>query len=137
MYEHHRERNTPPSLDEVSGALLSVIETYNEVFFIVDALDECSEELRWGLLERLQRFQPKVRLLITSRYLDSIDEELSDFERCEIKANKADIELFIDHQIRKNRNLRRIVEKSPSLRGNIKDGVVKTAENMYGLYAWI
>jgi hypothetical protein len=131
IYEHHRERNTPPSVDEVFEALSSVIEAYKEVFFIVDALDECPEEVRWGLVEKLQSFQPKVRLMITSRYLDSIAEELADFARFEIKANKADIELFIDYQIRKNRNLRRIVEKSPTLRRDMKIAVVKTAENMY------
>lgn len=131
IYEHHRERNTPPSVDEVFEALSSVIEAYKEVFFIVDALDECPEEVRWGLVEKLQSFQPKVRLMITSRYLDSIAEELADFGQFEIKANKADIELFIDYQIRKNRNLRRTVEKSPTLRRDMKIAVVKTAENMY------
>ena len=104
---------------------------YTEVFFIIDGLDECPEEVRWGLVERLQGFQSNVQLMITSRYLDSIAEELEGFARFEIKANKDDIELFIDHQIRKNRNLRRIVEKSPSLRQDMKVAVVKTAENMY------
>ncbi|MCJ1401500.1 hypothetical protein MMC11_004714 [Xylographa trunciseda] len=131
LYERHQERNTPPSLDEVFETLSSVVQAYTEMYFIIDGLDECSEEVRWGLVERLQSFEPKLHLMITSRYLDSIAEELEGFSRFEIKANKVDIELFIDHQIRKNRNLRKIIYKSPSLRQDMKVAVVKTAENMF------
>ncbi|KAH0564805.1 hypothetical protein GP486_001807 [Trichoglossum hirsutum] len=130
LYERHHARGTPPSQDDISGMLLSLMEMYTDVFFIIDALDECSEEIRWGLVEKLRGFQPKVRLMITSRFLDSIEEELEGFERLEIKANKADIELFIDQQILKNKNLRRITEKSPAMRDDIKEGVVRTAEDM-------
>lgn len=131
LYDHHRYRNTSPSVDDLCGSLLLVIDSFAEVFLIIDALDECSEELRWELLERLETIEPHVHLLITSRYLDSIDEELKLFSRIEIKAHRADIELFIDHQIKKNRNLRKIVERSCALRCDIKDTVVKTAEDMF------
>lgn len=132
LYEYHRDRNTSPAIDEISEALSAIIEHYTSILCVVDALDECSEDLRWDLIEKLEKLQPKIRLLVTSRYLDSIAEELKNFERFEIKANAADIELYIDHQIRKNRNLRRIVEKRPSLRNDLKRGVITTAENMYG-----
>lgn len=107
-----------------------MIDTQKEVFCIIDALDECNDDLRWALIEKLETLGPKLRVLITSRYLDSIAEELEGYQRFEIRANKADIELFIDYQVRRNRNLRKIVEKSPSLRDDIKQGVFKTAEKM-------
>ncbi len=130
LYERHRDRNTSPTVDEISQALSAMIESHEEVFCIIDALDECNEDLRWELVEKLEDLGSKLRVLITSRYLDSIAEELQDYQRFEIRANKADIELFIEHQIRRNRNLRKIVEKSPSLRIDIKQGVFNTAENM-------
>lgn len=130
LYEYHQDRNTSPTVDEMLDTLSSIFEHYTKVYCVIDALDECSEELRWDLLEKLDHFQPKLHLLITSRFLDSIAEELSSFERFEIKANKADIELFIDNQIRKNRNLRKHVEKSSTLRDDIKTSVVRTAEDM-------
>jgi hypothetical protein len=130
LYERHHARGTSPSQDDISEILLSLMGMYTDVFFVVDALDECGEEIRWGLVEKLRGFQPKVHLMITSRFLDSIEEELEGFERLEIKANKADIELFIDQQIMKNKNLRRIAEKSPAMRDDIKEGVVRTAEDM-------
>lgn len=131
LYDHHRHRNTSSSVDELCETLLLVIDSFTEVFLIIDALDECSEDLRWELLERLETIEPHVHLLITSRFLDSIDEELKLFSRMEIKAHRADIELFIDHQIKKNRNLRKIVERSQALRRDIKDTIVKTAEHMF------
>ncbi|KAL8967442.1 MAG: hypothetical protein Q9197_005429 [Variospora fuerteventurae] len=130
LFERHRDRNTSPTIDEISQALSTVIDTQKEVFCIIDALDECNDDLRWALIEKLETLGPKLRVLITSRYLDSIAEELEDYQRFEIRANKADIELFIDYQVRRNRNLRKIVEKSPSLRDDIKQGVFKTAERM-------
>ena len=130
LYERHRDRKTSPKIDEISQALSTMIQSHEEVFCIIDALDECNEDLRWELVEKLETLGPKLRVLVTSRYLDSIAEELEEYHRFEIKANKADIELFIEHQIRRNRNLRKIVEKSPSLRDDIKKGVFNTAENM-------
>lgn len=137
LLEQHRDHSMAPSLEDITNGLTSSIETYAEVFFIVDALDECADEVRWELLENLRLCQSKVHLLITSRLLDSIGQELEDFERLEIKANKADLELFIDHRIQKNKNLRRVVEKSPRMRTDTKDAVVKTSEDMYEILRYI
>jgi hypothetical protein len=109
------------------------IEAFSEVYFVLDALDECSDEVRWGTVGRLRELsesQPKVRILILSRFLGDIGEELKEFERLEIKAHQDDIELFIDGQIQKSPNLRRAVEKSHSLRGDIKEAVLRTAKDM-------
>ncbi|KAL8690273.1 MAG: hypothetical protein Q9218_004239 [Villophora microphyllina] len=131
LYERHRDRNTSPTTSEISQALSTMIENHKEVFCVIDALDECHETIRWELIEKLESLGPKVRVLITSRYLDSIAEELDTYQRFEIRASKADIELFVEHQIRRNRNLRKIVQRSPSLRDDIKQGVFNTAENMF------
>ena len=116
LYDHHRDRNISSIVNELRDSLLSTIGSFAKVFLVVDALDECNNELRWDFVERLETLQPYVHLLITSRYLDSISEELENFTRFEIKAHRADIELFIDHQIKKNRNLRKIVERNHALR---------------------
>lgn len=130
LYERHRDQNTSPKTDEIFQALSTMIKSHEEVFCIIDALDECNEDLRWELVDRLESLGRKLRILITSRYLDSIAEELEIYQRFEIRANRADIELFIDYQIRRNKNLRKIVEKSSSLRDDIKTGIFNTAENM-------
>lgn len=110
-----------------------MIKSCSETFILVDGLDECGEEIRWDLIEQLGQFHDTVHIIITSRYLDSIREELEAFEEFEIKAHRSDIELYIDRQIHKNRNLRRIVQRNPRMRTDVKEGVVKTADNMYTL----
>ncbi|EON66215.1 hypothetical protein W97_05608 [Coniosporium apollinis CBS 100218] len=131
LFDNHCGQETTASLEDILDALSALVETYNMVHIVVDGLDECNDEVRWMLVEKLQGLPPNVCLMLTSRFLETIDEELADFERMEIKAHKDDIELYIDAQIRKNRNLRRMVQRSPALRQDIKDVVTKTAQDMF------
>jgi hypothetical protein len=41
LYNHHKDKRTRPSFDEISGVLQSVAAAYSRVFIIVNALDEC------------------------------------------------------------------------------------------------
>lgn len=130
MYKGNSDPNSTPSFAQISTALSSLAKSYyEEVFLVVDALDECSDEIRWRLIEVLEKLQ-NTRLIITSRFFDVIEEDLHNFERFEIKAHRADIELFINRQIEKNKNLRRMVEKAPKIREDIMEGVVQTAQDM-------
>ena len=65
LYEYHQDRNTSPTVDEMLDTLSSIFENYTKVYCVIDALDECGEELWWDLLEKLDHFQPKLHLLIT------------------------------------------------------------------------
>lgn len=109
LYEkHHQYSETTATASEITEVFSAIISDFTKLYVVVDALDECSDELRWALIEELTRHVGKMRLLVTSRFLDSIAEELESFPRFEIKANKADVELFIDRQIRKNRSLNKV-----------------------------
>lgn len=130
LYHRHSAHDTMPSLEEISAALGLLLDEYDQAYLLVDGLDECSEEVRWSIIEILQGLDSKPNLLFTSRHIDTIGEELKDFERVEIKAHREDIELYIDKQIRKNRNLRKIVQKSPNLHEDIKRTVVALADGM-------
>ncbi|KAK0728080.1 hypothetical protein B0T26DRAFT_672672 [Lasiosphaeria miniovina] len=119
LYEHHRQRNAAPPLKSIMLLLQKKLETYKETFLVIDGLDESSRQTPW--------YSPYGYL----SYLSSIEEELESFVRIEIKANKMDIELFIDYQIQRNRNLRRMVMRNSKLTQDIKSAVVKTAESMF------
>ena len=129
LYERHQDRITSPTTDEISQPLSTITKSHETVCCIIDALDECPESLRWELVESLQSSGPTLRVMVTSRYVDSIAEELDNYQPFEIRVNKADIELFIEKQSRRNNKLQKTVERSPSLRNDIKQRVVNTAEN--------
>lgn len=131
LYEHHQTQRSSPLLEDLAESLWDTCNLFKRVFIIVDALDECSDEMRWELMDRLRCLGDQVNLPVTSRFLDTIHNELEDFDRLEIKANKADLEIFINKHIQKNKNLRRIVEKSPLMEEDIKVAVVRIAEDMY------
>jgi hypothetical protein len=130
IYENQDDPNAAPSLKKLSRILLEMCETcYSTVFLIIDALDECEDKFRWELLDILRPL-PNSRLMITSRLLPGIEEELEGFSRLDVKANKADIELFINRQIENNKNLKKIVSQHPAMRRDIHVAVVKTAQDM-------
>ncbi|KAK6430789.1 hypothetical protein LTR95_013053 [Oleoguttula sp. CCFEE 5521] len=131
LHKKHTFSKTTPYPDELSCVLARISESFQDVFIIVDALDECSDDVRWGILDGLRNLAPQVHLLLTSRPIDSIEEELEDFVHLPIKANRADLELFIDQHIEKNRHLKRICARSPALRADMKDAVISTAKDMF------
>nr|POE71802.1 isoform 2 of ankyrin-3 [Quercus suber] len=106
LYKAHATLKTSPSSGELSSVLSTIVQTFQNVYILVDALDECNEELRWGILDSLHSVAPQMHLLLTSRPLDSINEELKGFVQLPIKANRADLDLFIDQHIEKNRHLK-------------------------------
>lgn len=118
------------ALKDLLREMNNAMQYYQQVFIIVDAIDECSDQFRWQLVESLQLLN--CQLIVTSRLPENTDEEeLNDFKRVEIKANRLDIELYIDQEIKKDkRKLSKWVARRPSLRQEIKVAVVKTAEKM-------
>lgn len=81
IYQSYKDSGKKMTLEDISEVNQVLIDAHEEVFIIIDALDECDEDTRWGLIEKLLSFGPKIRLLITSRFQDSINAELEDFKR--------------------------------------------------------
>lgn len=114
LYDRHQAYRSLPLYTELEDEFLLLIDAFDKVFVV-------------GMF---QRFQAQVSLMVTSRFLDSIHEELVGFEQLEIRAHRADIELFIDAQIQKDRNLAASVRRRPELRAEVKKAVLQNAEDM-------
>jgi hypothetical protein len=130
LYDRHALHDSRPLLIDVARLLPLVADQFGTFYVVVDDIDECSEDVRSGLLESLRLLPSKLRLLVTSRSLASIRDELADFKQLEITANRADMELFVDHKIRKCSRLLKMVQKSPALRTELKETIARTAEKM-------
>ena len=71
----------------------SVIEGCGKVFVVIDALDECSPDTRRELIEVLKS-NPSIQLLITSRYLGDIKENLGDASRIDVLPPEEDLKSY-------------------------------------------
>lgn len=132
LYRRHRGKHIRPSLKELSNLLRVTIAKFNRVFIIIDALDECPKgaEARRAFLDELQFQQSTVNLLVTSRLIESIRDDIGADATLEISATNSDIERYLEGRINNDRRLSRHVDDDPALRELIIKTIIKNANGM-------
>ncbi|KAH7131162.1 hypothetical protein EDB81DRAFT_134285 [Dactylonectria macrodidyma] len=135
IHEKHRGKGTRPTGEEYVELLQSLAKECSEVYIVVDALDECinnkGESLWNDLLTQLKRSILNLRLLCTSRHINDIGGVLTGSTHVEIRASNADIEAYIQAQIKSKDRLRRFCEERPGLQNDILQMVASKAEGMF------
>jgi hypothetical protein len=133
MYDELSKRLTRPAYSEIIRMLRSEVSNHSEVFLVVDALDECPEDdmnTRSKLLEQLRSLPGNVKLMITSRYLSSIEHDLEGEQRLEIHATSDDIVSYVEGRILEENRLRRHTKSDPSLQSAILETISKSVDGM-------
>ena len=51
IYKQHHSNNSQPRYDELKTTFLAIIQQFSQIFFILDALDECTLDQRKDLCE--------------------------------------------------------------------------------------
>jgi hypothetical protein len=111
---------------------------FEQLFVVVDALDECADNNRDDFLEMMARLQAcGANILITSR--EHVSDyvrtpRLVDVQRIDIRANGEDLAKYVGSCIKKQTRLANIVRKEPSLRQEIVAAIVKSCQGMYVLF---
>jgi hypothetical protein len=135
LYKTHADRNTRPSLGEISEVLRSEVDGYSEsnVFIIVDALDECPEDnaIRGTLLRELRALQPAIHLMVTSRPNVTIEPDLPWSMQVEVLASDGDVRRYVDARISRDRQLARHLRGRSTLQEEVCKTVVSNAQGMY------
>jgi Cdc6-like AAA superfamily ATPase len=131
LYRSHLNDKSQHSSTEISSVLADVIRTFSQMFLVVDALDECSETNRRGLLLELRHLQEKtgMKLLATSRptataYFQRI------FKECallKIRANESDVNAVLDVQ---KEGLSKCVRNDFELWNRMKEGIAAAVDGM-------
>jgi hypothetical protein len=80
-------------------ALQPAIGMFSKVFAVVDAVDECSDETRAGLLKELRSLSNIISLLVTSRKHGAIAREFEGTKQVNIRAKDEDIETCIEDRV--------------------------------------
>lgn len=140
LYKQHSMRRTRPNISDLTQVLQCLWPWFKRIFFVVDALDECSQvdNIRSILLGTPWRMP--VRLLVTSRPIESIRYDLhfyTEFSKKEISikelsivAQPDDIRDFVESKIEANRRLRNFIRNDPRLKGAILEATSKSARGM-------
>lgn len=132
LYKSHYFSQKRPSINDYAQLLQSSVQSYSRVYFIIDALDECSEAngTRKALLAELQKLQPAVNILLTSRHIPSIERLLQDAARIEIQASREDIKNYVEERISNCERIAKYVKNNPDLQNKILQNVSEKAKGM-------
>ena len=136
----HRDSNTRPTLKDYSELLSSMVRQFSQVYLMVDALDECAEvdgerntkrHLFVNELKQLQSSTDRsLHLLITSRPLPDIEQDLRDALKLEIRASNDDITAYVKWKISHSRKLTRYTDEDSTLEQEITDSLLEKCHDV-------
>lgn len=128
----HSGRGTRPSLADWSRLLQLEVHRFSKVFIVIDALDECSENdgTRDSFMTEIRSLQPFVYLLVTSRHMTSIENELGKGVCMEIRASDYDVGQYLEGRIQKEGRLSRLLRADRDLQEIITKSIVDNAKGM-------
>jgi hypothetical protein len=137
LYHSCHDGGSPPSLPSLHATLLLILEAFDNVFIVLDALDECAERkdvLKW-IKQMTSWRKSKLHLLITSRPEEDIARHLQLLDPDHVNINQdlvgRDIERFINCILYDEDSL---VQWGDEINADIKNTVLKGAEGMYVLF---
>lgn len=130
MYGEHLDGKSKPTLGDIFEALRSVCSNYPIVYIVVDALDECADDVtRASLIKKIFELQDKndVRLLLTSRFIPEVMQRFQAYSKLEVRATKDDVSQFIAGQIAR---LPKCIQRSDELQHTVINKIVEAVDGM-------
>lgn len=120
-----------PTLYDYRHLLLSFCGRFRRTYILVDALDECSVEVRAAFIPILKGLEEaSVRLLVTSRpNPEDIKVHFQEVPGVAIRATKLDIRLYVREKIKSNEIFRRRITESQF--AEIVEAIETRASGMY------
>ena len=121
------------TITEYVGTLQKIVSEFSQVFIVIDALDELAEAngTRELFIKEIQKLLPKVHLLVTSRWVPSIQQQLETPLHVEIRASDKDITEYLKERMAVATRLQRHVKEDPQLQETIIRTIVKNCQGMY------
>ncbi|KAH6902533.1 hypothetical protein BKA70DRAFT_1112737, partial [Coprinopsis sp. MPI-PUGE-AT-0042] len=98
LYAKHKQERTKPTQDDLMGVLAGFVQRGKVLFFVLDALDEMRAEDRPILVRLLSSLD--VKIFITSRPLETLQQQFPQAQVFNIAASPSDLDLHIKHFLR-------------------------------------
>ena len=122
--------STRPRLDDIIKVLKAEVDRHANIYVIIDALDECEPAYRLRLLTELKALQPRLKLMVTSRYFDAFGADMGIDTDIEILASDDDVKRYVDERVSTSPRLGRWIAADSSLQATIKIKVIEAAQSM-------
>jgi hypothetical protein len=131
LYQRHERKKTRPSFNEIVQVLDLVAMGYEQVFIIIDALDECQDfdgDRRSFLSEIFNlRARTRANIFATSRFIPEITREFEGSLSVEIRASDEDVQKYVAGHISR---LPSFVSEKPELQREIEAEIISAADGM-------
>ena len=146
VYKNHYKNHSQPGFQELQDMFLTVVQHFNSVFFVLDALDECTLNQRMDLCEFFARMIELstsgnatgygfVKLFVASRRELDIERAFlrKPFPTIEVEAKKVDndIELYVKAQIEQRLHDGSLTLNNVMLKDKILTALTTNAGGMY------
>ncbi|KAH6997888.1 hypothetical protein BKA56DRAFT_607474 [Ilyonectria sp. MPI-CAGE-AT-0026] len=132
LYNKHKDKQSRPSLEEISSTLQLVTKLYSRILVLIDALDECraSDGSRQRFLAEVFELQTKseMNIFATSRPLPEITEIFNGTLSLDIHATQKDVRKYLEgHMV----ELRPFIQGDQQLQEDIKAGISEVVGGMF------
>ena len=131
LFQKMETQQRMPHIEDLEQVLVQVINCIGNVFFVLDALDECDDRDRKRLLDILGRLQLDVcvRVFLTGRLnvLDTIKRAFPNSQFIEVNASESDLQKYVTARIAEDYYADIIDE---NLEGQIIEKVTTAARKM-------
>ena len=133
LYQFSTAEKRKPSFDKIVSMFYDAIRSFPEVFIILDALDECSEETCRELLGTLSTLQNAtgLKLLVTSRRTVEFWKFFPECGELEVRAAEGDVKVVLDVQVER---LSACVRNDGELRKTVIERVATAVDGMYAAH---
>ncbi|KAF8858973.1 hypothetical protein BDZ45DRAFT_621579, partial [Acephala macrosclerotiorum] len=135
VYKRYRDSNKRPAFQELKNILSTECGEFDQVFIVIDALDECNlAEERRLVLTMIDEItsNSSTRILVTSRpNFEDINTGLDAHTRIEIAATHTDIELYLRQKIKANKVFMKRISAVAGLECQVVDAIAARASGMF------
>ncbi|KAF8837278.1 hypothetical protein BDN67DRAFT_909501 [Paxillus ammoniavirescens] len=129
LYGVDAKEHPQPTLSQLRTTLGEVVKGFDEVYILIDALDECDSQadlLDW--MQSLQSTTQGLHLLVTSRPERIIEDRMSNFSHVRISLNSEllddDIKTYVDERVEASADLKLLMTEGMKKKLRVKgDGM--------------
>lgn len=130
LYAEHEPRGTRPSKQETANALADTLTLYDQVFIVIDAIDESADLVGAQVLQALCGLESKVNIMVTSRNAKGTLAFVDHFQDIELRASARDLEVYLSARIDSEPSLHSLLAGETTLRRQILGAISDRAAGM-------